>query len=394
LYAVERLVSDRVPEAKIRVCHIASGNLWGGAEVQIFNLIASRRYRERVEPTCILLNRGVLEEKLRLQGIRVEVVQEREISLPRLMRRIRKLVQASECDLIHSHRYKENFIAVCVSRLTGRRPTIKTLYGLREIVTGWRRLKRAVYYFADSLLSRWFIDRTIVVTQEMKDQIGTIVPKHKIEVIENSIDTKAFERIWHSKRPVSQTSEKAPVIGTFCRLAPVKGLDLFIEAAAELERRSYRVRYLIGGSGPEKDHLIQLSEQMGLKEKIIFPGFVDDVYAWISSFDVFVISSHHEGFPTAALESMALGVPVVATSVGGIPEIIEHRKTGILVKPRDSIALADGIQLLLDDRKLHSDIARCALEKVRSSFLSESQAEKVVQSYMKILPCLVARARS
>jgi glycosyltransferase involved in cell wall biosynthesis len=370
-----------VAERKVRVCHIVSGNLWAGAEVQVFNLITARRYREKVEPFCILLNRGVLEEKLRSQGISVEVVPEREINFPKLMARVYKLIQGHHYDLIHSHRYKENFIAVCVSKLGGSAPVIKTLYGIREIVTGWRRVKRVAYYFADSLMSRWFINRTIVVTQDMKDKVSTLIPRSKIDVIENSIDTKTFERIWNSKRSQDPIHHNEPVIGTFCRLAPIKGLDLFVEAAAELIKRSYRVRFVIGGSGPEKDRLVQLSESLGLKDKLGFPGFVDDVYAWISSMDVFVISSLHEGFPTAALEAMALGVPVVATSVGGIPEIIEHRQTGVLVNPRDCTALADGIQLLLDDRKLRDDIGRHGMEMVRTKYSSESQAEKVIQCY-------------
>jgi len=372
-------------EPKIRVCHIVSANLWAGAEVQVFNLITARRYREKVEPHCILLNPGILEEKLRSHGIPVQVVPERETSFPKLMLSVSKLVRAHNCDLIHSHRYKENFIGVCVSELNGGIALVKTLYGIREIVTGWRSIKRRAYYFADSLMSRWFIDRTIVVTQDMREQVSGRIPKNKIEVIENSIDTKAFERIWGSKESRDVERHDEPVIGTFCRLAPVKGLDLFVQAAAELLKRSYRVRFLIGGTGPEKDHLAQLCEKLGLGEKLVFPGFVDDVYACISSLDVFVISSHHEGFPTAALEAMALGVPVVATSVGGIPEVIEHRKTGVLVKPGDYIAIADGIQRLLDDRNLRECISRSAFDKVRNAYSSESQAEKVIQCYEKVM---------
>jgi len=377
--------STVLAKPKIRVCHIVSGNLWAGAEVQVFNLITARRYRERVEPFCIVLNRGVLEEKLRSQGISVRVVPEREMSFPKLLLTVHRLVREQNWDLIHSHRYKENFIAVCVSKSNGRPAVIKTLYGLQEIVRGWARVKRVLYYFADLLMSRWFIDRTVVVTQDMKDYLSKLVPGSKIDVIENSIDEKAFEQIWNSKNTVCSTRQDEAVIGTFCRLAAIKELDYFVEAAAELLKRSYRVTFLIGGAGPEKDHLMRLSERLGLAEKLIFPGFVDDVYAWISSLDVFVISSRHEGFPTAALEAMALGVPVVATSVGGIPEIIEHRKTGILVKPQDHIRLADGIQLLLQDKNLRDEISRRAMDKVRATYSNESQAEKMIRCYEKTM---------
>lgn len=370
--------------SKIKVCHIASGDLWAGAEVQIFNLVTSQYYREHVEASCILLNDGILERKLRAEGIAVEVVQQRENTVIGLISKISRLVKRNECNLIHTHRYKENLIGVCVSGLCSGTSLVKTVYGLREIVTGWRRLKRTFIYFADSMLSKWFIDKTIVVTEDIEREISAIVPKDRLKVINNSIDTRALQKPHEKAGLKSVGLENARLVGTFCRLVPIKGLDYFVRAARQLTMRSHYVRFVIGGEGPEQDGLQELCTRLGLQDKFIFTGFVDDIYSYISCFDIFVISSRHEGFPTAALEAMALGVPVVATRVGGIPEIIEHRKTGILVEPGDESALADGIESLLCDRGLYECIKQHAYKEVFELYSNESQGRKVVEVYREI----------
>ena len=353
--------------------------------MQIFNLVTSQYYREHVDAYCILLNGGVLEERLLAEGITVEVVRERDKSIFGLILNISNIVRSNECKLIHSHRYKENFIAVCVSGLCRGVCLVKTIYGLREIVTGWRRLKRSLYYAADLLLSRKFIDKTIVVTKDIGHEISSTVPKDRIEVINNSINTRAL--LESSKKAQIQSTESvdARLVGTFSRLVNIKGLDYFIKAADQLTRRSYDLRFVIGGEGPEKESLMELCERLGLRDKFLFTGFVDDIYSYIANFDIFVISSHHEGFPTAALEAMALGVPVVATRVGGVPEVIEHRRTGILVNPCDQSALADGIESLLCDRELYERIKQHACDEVFEHYSNESQAKKTVKLYREII---------
>ena len=369
---------------KIRVCHIASGDLWAGAEVQIFNLLTSQYYREHVQVSCILLNAGVLEGKLRSEGIAVEVVSQEENNLVDLVLKISRIVRRNECDLLHTHRYKENLIGVCVSRLCGHAMLVKTVYGLKEIVSGWRKVKRSLIYLADSMLSKWFIDATIVVTKDIEEEIGDTVPKEKLRVINNSIDVRSLQRSHKSARSESTGNDDTPLVGTFSRLVPIKGLEYFVKAAKRLTQRSYELRYVIGGDGPEHDRLQELCAQLGLHDKFVFTGFVDDIYGHISSFDIFVVSSLHEGFPTAALEAMALGVPVVATSVGGIPEIITHRQTGILVEPANESALADGIESLLNDRRLYESVKEHASQEVFERYSNESQGQKVVEVYREV----------
>ena len=132
----------------------------------------------------------------------------------------------------------------------------------------------------------------------------------------------------------------------------LKGIEYLLSAAAALRREFPALRVEIAGSGPQREKLEEAVAHAGLGGQVKFLGWIDDLTSVLPRWDVFVMPSLEEGFPIAALDAMAAGLPVVATSVGGVPELIEDGKTGWLVPPRDAEALASRLRLLLCNPEL------------------------------------------
>jgi glycosyltransferase involved in cell wall biosynthesis len=147
----------------------------------------------------------------------------------------------------------------------------------------------------------------------------------------------------------------------------------------------------IAGSGPQRGKLDKLVEQTGMGEQVRFLGWVDDVRSVLSSWDVFVMPSLEEGFPIAALDAMAAGLPVVATSVGGVPELIEDGKSGWLVPPRDAEALASRLRPLLTNAELRHSLGAAGYARVRDHFSTSQMVERFTQLYDELLRAVPAR---
>ena len=196
-------------------------------------------------------------------------------------------------------------------------------------------------------------------------------PRSKLTVIPNGVELPP--------RPVASGS----LIGTVALLGPVKGLDVFLRSAARLTERHPELRFAIFGSGPERERLTALAEHLGLGERVKFPGYVPMTEA-LDQLAVFVLSSHQENAPLAVLEAMAAEVPVVATSVGGVPEIAVDG-TAQLIPPGDEVALADAIARLLDDPELRRRQARAARERIARKYTAQACARQTLDLYRRLL---------
>jgi glycosyltransferase involved in cell wall biosynthesis len=178
------------------------------------------------------------------------------------------------------------------------------------------------------------------------------------------------------------------VVGNIAHVRPEKGHEYLVRAAKLVLERRDDVTFVIVGREKiegEIQRLEQLAMELHIRENIVFTGFREDVPELIRVFDVFVLSSLFEGLPLALLEAMVMGKPAVATSVGGVPEVIEDGINGFLVPARDPAALAGKILQLLDDNALRSDVSRKASSTVREHFNIASMVKKVEQVYYDVL---------
>jgi glycosyltransferase involved in cell wall biosynthesis len=164
-----------------------------------------------------------------------------------------------------------------------------------------------------------------------------------------------------SKSTASRSPHKQPIIGTACRLVPIKGIVYLIRAISLLQKTNREIVLEIAGSGPEQTTLEAEIEKHGLSKQVKFLGWRTDLSPLFAQWRLFILPSLEEGFGMAALEAMATGLPVIGTTVGGIPELIVDNETGFLVPPRDAEALADRIEKVLSNPPLEramGDMAR------------------------------------
>ena len=176
-----------------------------------------------------------------------------------------------------------------------------------------------------------------------------------------------------------------PLVTVLSRLRQLKGIEYFLEAAAIVAPRFPRARFLIVGDGPYRRKLEQFAARLGLGHRLTFMGFRLDIPSLLSEITISVLPSLSEGLPNALLESMAAGVPVVATRVGGTPELIEDGISGLLVPPRDPRALAGAVALLLANPELAENMGAAARQRVAQRFPMELAVRTTESLYQRLL---------
>jgi glycosyltransferase involved in cell wall biosynthesis len=225
----------------------------------------------------------------------------------------------------------------------------------------------------------------------MKDEICNHfnLQQSKVEVIPNAIDatqyhTDADRTEVRQRYGVGQNEKLVLCVG---RLVPQKGMEYFIRAIPTIDKQFPEAKYVIVGEGWSRDILESEARITGLNNKIRFTGFLSDqaVIDLMTSADVLVVPSIYEPFGIVALEGMATGVPVVASNVGGLSEVIEHDRTGIFVYPRSPESIAWGIERVLSDPDHAKRLAENAKEKLHKAYSWEAVAMKTVEVYKKVV---------
>jgi len=168
------------------------------------------------------------------------------------------------------------------------------------------------------------------------------------------------------------------------RLSVEKGLIHLLAACAKLLRDGVPLKVLIVGDGPQRKELEQLSLELGLGDRVVFAGFREDIAEWILCMDVFVLPSLTEGTPISLLEAMACGVPVIASAVGGVPQVIQHGETGMLVSPGSEDEISNAVLTLFRDSEARQKLAQSALVLVKTRYNIEQWIGRVEMEYQSI----------
>ncbi len=280
----------------------------------------------------------------------------------------------------HGHDYKSNLFGLRMRRTGMRRVTT---------VHGWvkRTWKTPLYYWID----RWSIrryDEVICVSVDLYERcLGLGVPEDRCWHLANAVDTEEFARDStpdEAKRRLGALPDR-PLIGMVGRLSREKRCDLAIRALDRLRRQGVDAELWLAGDGDERPSLERLVADLGLAERVRFKGYVADPRPLLQAVDLLVMSSLREGLPNSLLEAMALEVPVVATSVAGIPGLIVDGENGLLVEAASAEALSRGIARVLANPELAAHFGRAARRTIVESFSFAHRMKRVSQIYDKTL---------
>jgi glycosyltransferase involved in cell wall biosynthesis len=194
----------------------------------------------------------------------------------------------------------------------------------------------------------------------------------------------AIQPFDHLTKKIIDFCSNGFTVGSIGRLSDEKGFNYLIEALHALRQRGADVRLVIIGEGNQRFSLEKQIAALGLDDCVLLPGYVRNAKHMIACFDVFIIPSLTEGLPITLLEAMQAQVPVVATAVGGMPEVLDHGRAGVLVDPGEPISLADGIMKYLSDPNLSKQSAAKAFERANSCYNSRCMAEEYLRIYEKV----------
>lgn len=232
------------------------------------------------------------------------------------------------------------------------------------------------------------IGKVIAVSLEGKKRIIEKLPFpcEKVVTIHNGIELPSLNG-FDSKtiRREFGIGEKELVIGSAGRVTEQKGYKYLIMAARELKAKGKNFRIVIAGDGPLIKRLERQAIEFGIGELILFIGFVEDIFRFLQGIDIFILPSLYEGFPFAILEAMAAEKPVIATRVGGIPEVVIDGVTGLMIPPRDHLAISRAIEFLIDRKDIATEMGRRGRERVEKHFSSNRMVEKTLDIYKELV---------
>ena len=363
------------------------GDLWAGAEVQLLALMTYLVRMKGFDWSVILFNEGRLAEELRKLSLSVTVISEKHHNFLTIAYRLAKAFRRIRPDIVHTHKYKDTILGATIARCLGVPHVVRVVHGMSEPFRGLRNLKMIFYTMVDRLVTGRLIDKVIAVSSDIENTLVQIYRAKRVLRIHNGIDLEAVQVMTQrrEKRKEWCIDEQSPLIGTVGRLVPVKGHTVLLEALRILHESNRTVKLLIVGDGPLRGQLEWEVRNLGLERSVIFAGHQAQSYDFINMMDVFVLPSLHEGIPMVLLEALALQRPVVATCVGGIPEVISQGETGLLAKPADAVSLAESIRQLVENRSKALSIGEAGRIRVEKEFNAQIMAKRTIDMYETVL---------
>ncbi|MBI2422560.1 MAG: glycosyltransferase family 4 protein [Candidatus Hydrogenedentes bacterium] len=380
--------------APIRVAHVITRLCKGGAQENTFHTVRLSR-DSRFESDLlsgmapandISLEPGILRADIPIEHLPALLRDPAPLSDLRALFQLYQIFRARRYTIVHTHTSKAGLLGRIAARWAGVPIIIHTPHG--NIFHGYFSSPKTRLFVA---LERWaagFTDRIIELTpggieEHLAQGIGR---REQFRVIFSGIDLApcldAPRRRAETRRAL-QIPDNAIVVGAVGRLEPVKGFRYLADAARLLEDSGLPLYFLVAGDGSERAMLE--AETHDLKAGWRFLGFREDIPALMAAFDMLVVPSVNEGMGRVVLEAGAVGTPVIASHVGGIPDVLTQDETGLLVKAQDSRALADAIMLLAKDPALRAHLGATARQRIVPRYSLEAMVAEIHALYEELL---------
>jgi len=351
----------------------------GGAEQVISNLASSMDPAKYRGVLCVF-RPGWLQERTHSRGVPTYVIPTQGMTDWRWARRFRDLLIDEHVDLIHAHEFDANVQGAAVAAYLGI-PLVATVHGKHYF---WEKLRRRLAY-------RWVSHRAtmVAVSEDLKrfivENVG--IDSTRITVLYNGVNVPPIPDladIEACKREMN-LPDSDRVIGVVGNLYPVKGHQYLIDAIPAVLETYPDTSFVFAGRGHLESDLKQQVSRLGLDKRVHFLGLRQDIPRILALLDVFVLPSLSEGLSMAILEAMMAGKPVIATRVGGNPEIVIDGETGFLVPPKESHALAESLITLLKDRHLAAEFGEQGKRRAQRQFSLQTMVNAYQSLYAECL---------
>jgi len=339
------------------VLHIITLSEWGGAQQVCYDIVTNLADKDEFSVEVACAPGGELVDRLREQGIVVHTIDSLRRAISPLnelkaLFTLYRLIRKRRYDIVHCHSTKAGLLGRIAAWLARVPKIYFTVHGWGFYNVGEYGRMQPILVFLEKMAAR-LTDRIICVSENDRRQglKRRIASEDKLVVIHNGI-TWDQPRIHGILREKIGAGESDIIFGMVGRLAYPKNPLLFLEAAAQVVKAHEQAKFVLIGDGPFYDDCREFIKGNSLEGNAFLLGFREDVRRFLSDMDVFVLSSRFEGLPLTIIEAMFAGLPVVATRVGGVPELVEDGITGFLVPPKDPGALAEALQKLIEDPEL------------------------------------------
>jgi glycosyltransferase involved in cell wall biosynthesis len=368
------------PDGKIKILRIIARLNVGGAAIHVVNLTAGldpARFEQLLIVGTESPGEGSMLDYAFSRGVKPVVIPEifNAFSLSyrdaKALTSLYLLIRRHRPHIVDTHTARAGFLGRLAARLAGVPVIVHTYHG--HVLHGYYgRAKSWLLRGMEQSLAH-ITDRIITVSDRVKDELVAygVANAEQISVIPLGFDLESFLNA-HAHRGTFRRElaldDNIKLVGIVGRIFPIKNHRLFLTAAARIAASEPAVRFVIVGDGVLRPALEQQARELGIADRVIFTGWRRDLPRIYSDLDVLVVSSDNEGTPVSAIEAMASNCPVVATCVGGLPDLIANGETGLLVPPRNAEELSSAVLRLLHNPETARNMSRKALAMARERF--------------------------
>lgn len=374
-------------QRKYKIVYLIDGLSMGGAE-RLMVPILKHLSRDYFEPyVCAMQSKegNPIAEEIRGLGIPVECLNIKRLRDPGALPRLMKYLTDIHADLVHTQLEAANILGNISAKLL-RLPSVCTIHVMPALDV---KTKTKLHQRLEWFILRRFCDRVMSVSEEARQYHIKIsgTSAGQVTTIYNGIDLSTFVNMDYAHERNAVRAElriprDANVLVTVAVLRPPKGIQFMIRALPAILPSCPNTYYLIVGGGSHHSALLEETRKAGVKERVIFAGMRKDVPRLLAASDVFVLPTLTEALPTVLAEAMAAKLPIVASRVGGIPEMIANGQNGILLPPEDVDRLAKACIHLLENPEKRLDMGAEGWKTVHRKFSIERQVEQLKELYL------------
>jgi glycosyltransferase involved in cell wall biosynthesis len=368
----------------IRVAIVIDSLQTGGAQ-KLLAAFAANAAAYGIEPAVICLREGAspgIINAIQAAGAEVFTVPSKSLFGLKRLKWLLKYFKESKTDIVHTHLLYANILGSIAARLANI-PVVCTLHST-QFEQG--RRPRWLLPFLEGLCLRNFADRILAVGEKVAAAHRGQYPGRSVDVVTNGIPKPTYPSAQERERLRREMTGDGsdPVVITVGRFTGAKGYEDMIEAFHLLQGRATNPKLMMVGSGPKVGAIKSQIADLNLKQSIILTGEREDVSQLLALSDVFASSSHREGLPLAVLEAMMAGLPVVATSVGDIPNVVT-KETGVVVPPHRPELLADALEDLLNNPQKRHAMGQAAYHRAMNEYSIDAWMKKQLALYREVL---------